>query len=95
MDFTGAKVFSKLDLSKVYFQIPLDDDSKGFKTTITPLGLRHYNWMPMGLTDSASAFQRRIRQTLAGLPGVKVYVDDILAFGKAQVENDQNLRVVL
>ncbi|MCP3661438.1 MAG: hypothetical protein GY696_02915 [Gammaproteobacteria bacterium] len=35
----------------------------------------------MGLTDSASAFQRRIQQTLAGLPRVKVYIDDILVFG--------------
>ncbi len=95
VDMTGAKVFSKLDISKAYFQIPLDDDSKDCTTTITPLGLRRYNRLPMGLTDSASAFQRRIQQTLAGLPGVKVYIDDILVFGKDQAEHDRNLRVGL
>ncbi len=78
LELSGAKVFSKLDLSKAYFHNPLDEESKDMMTTITPLGRRQYNRLSMGLTDSVSAFQRRIQQALAGLPGVIVYVDDII-----------------
>ncbi len=57
LELSGAKVFSKLDLSKAYFHVPLDEESKDLTTTMTPLGLWRYNRLPAGLTDSASAFQ--------------------------------------
>ncbi len=49
----------------------------------------------MGLTDSASAFQRWIQQTLVGLPSVIVYIDDIIVFGEDQETHDRNLKNVL
>ncbi len=62
LELSGAQVFSKLDLSRAYFHIPLDEESKDLTTTITPLGQRRYNRLPMGLgfyhcfptTDTAS-----------------------------------------
>ncbi len=95
MELNGAKVFSKLNLQKGYFHIPLAEGSKDLTTTITPIGLRRYNRFPMGLMDAASAFQRRTQQALAGLPGVIVYIDDIVVFGKDQEEHDRNLPQVL
>ncbi len=94
MDVSGAKVFSKLGLKKGYFHIPLATESKDLTTTITT-DLRRYNRLPMGLTDAASAFQRRIHHALAGLPGVIVYIDDIIIFGADKEERDCNLRSVL
>ncbi|MCP3663566.1 MAG: RNA-directed DNA polymerase [Gammaproteobacteria bacterium] len=95
LELNGAKVFSKLDLRKGYYHIPLEKESRELTTTLTPLGLRQYRVLPMGLTDAASAFQRRMHQTLSGLPGVVVYIDDIIVFGKDQEEHDRNLRRVL
>ncbi|MCP3663339.1 MAG: hypothetical protein GY696_12730 [Gammaproteobacteria bacterium] len=68
LEISGAKIFSKLDLKKGYFHIELSEESRDLTTTITPLGLRRYKRLPMGLTDSASVFQRNIHQTLAGGP---------------------------
>ena len=90
-NMAGSKVFSKVDLKKGYFQIPLHKDSSHLTTTITPLGLRQYLRLPMGLKDAASAFQRRVQQCLQGVPGVEAYIDDIIIHGKTQVEHDHRL----
>ncbi|MCP3663296.1 MAG: RNA-directed DNA polymerase, partial [Gammaproteobacteria bacterium] len=73
----------------------MDDESRPLTTTITPLGLRQYKRLPMGLKDSASAFQKRVHNCLAGLEGVEVYIDDILIHGKTQEEHDRRLRAAL
>ncbi len=91
----GAQFFSKLDLKRGYFQIPLHEDSRSLTTTITPLGLRRYKRMPMGLSDSASAFQSRVKTALQGLDGVEVYIDDIIVHGKTREEHDRRLIAVL
>ncbi len=56
LSLQGSTIYSKVDLRKGYFQIPLHEVSRHYTTTITPLGLRQYKRMPMGLKDSASAF---------------------------------------
>ncbi len=94
INMAGSTVFSKLDLKKGYLQIPLHEESQPLTTTITPLGLRQYLRMPMGLKDSASAFQRRVQQTLQGLQGVEVYIDDIIVHGKTQEQHNLNLAAV-
>ncbi len=61
LNLKGSIIFSKVDLRKGYFQIPLHEDSRRLPMMITPLGLRQYKRMPMGLRESASAFQRRVQ----------------------------------
>lgn len=90
-----ATVFSKLDIKKGYFHIQLHPESRRFTTTITPEGLFQYLRLPMGLKDSAQAFQRCMATTVVGLPGVIAYIDDLLIFGKNQKEHDENLWRVL
>ena len=46
----------------------------------------------MGLKDSASTFQRRVQNALQGLPGVEIYIDDIIVHGK---KHDRHLRAAL
>ena len=95
LELSNARFFSKLDLSKGYFQIQLHPASRNFTTTATPLGLYRYKRLPMGLKDSAQVFQKCVSQTLAGCKGCIVYIDDILIFGKTKTEHDGNLREVL
>ena len=90
-----SKYFSKLDVSKGYWHIPLHPESRPLTTTITPLGLRQYTRLPMGLKDAASAFQKRIQQTLLGVPGAEVYIDDVIIHGVDRVTHDEALRCAL
>ncbi len=94
LNLSGSRVFSKLDLRKGYFHIPLHKESQHLTTTITPLGLRMYTRLPMGLKDSASAFQKRVQETLIGIQGVEVYIDDIVVHGRDIEEHDRRLRIV-
>ena len=87
------KFFSKLDVSKAYFHLELAPESRPLTAFITPShGLCQFKRVPMGLTDSGAAFQKRIELTLAGLPGVDVYIDDILVRGRTRAEHDSRLR---
>ena len=95
LELSGATVFSKLDLRKGFFHIQLHPDSRDLTATITPLGLRRYCRLPMGMTDSSSIFQRLISQTLSSIPGVLVYIDDIIVFGRTPEEHDLALRRTL
>lgn len=82
MDFSarlhGCKFFSKIDLYKRFFHIPVAEDSIVKTAVITVFGLFEFCRMPFGLCNAAQTFQRFMDQVVAGLKGVFVYVDDIL-----------------
>ena len=90
-----ATHFSKLDLRKAYFNIPLDEESSLLTTTITPRGLFAYDKLPMGLKDSAAVFQKIVHQTLVDIQGCEPYSDDILIHGSTREEHDAILIKVL
>ena len=95
LEMAGSKIFSKLDLKKGFYHIQLNSDSRDLTTTITPLGLRRYCRLPMGLTDSSAIFQRLIHQILSGCDGCIVYVDDIIIHAATPEEHNHHLRKVL
>ena len=78
-----------------YFHIKIHSDSRDLTTTLTPAGLRKYTRLPMGLTDSASVFQRLIHQALANCEGAIVYIDDIIVHGPDEEAHDKRLNAVL
>ena len=91
----GMSVYSKVDLRKGYFHILLDEASRKYTATITPLGLMAYNRLPMGLKDSASVFQKCVSKALSNCSNCISYIDDILIFGANQREHDEALHRVL
>ena len=91
----GGKRFSKLDLAHAYQQIPLDDASKKLVAINTHKGLFQYNRLPFGVSAAPSIFQRIMETLLQGLPGVCLYLDDILVTGQSDQEHLTNLSAVL
>ena len=91
----GGKRFTKLDLSHAYQQIELEEESRQYVTISTHKGLFRYNRLPFGVASAPSIFQRTMDNLLQGIPGVCVYIDDILITGENDEEHLEHLDEVL
>ena len=83
----GATIFSKVDLTKAFHQIPLDPESQAKTTMVTPWGTFMFKKLAMGLRNSAQSFQRLVDHVLTGLPKVFAYMDDILVHSETEEEH--------
>ena len=92
---SGGVKFSKLDLSRAYQQILLDEDSREYVTINTHKGLYRPTRLPFGVSSASAIFQSKIEQVLQGIPMVVCRVDDILISGKDDQEHLSNLSEVL
>ena len=79
---TKAKYFTKLDLTKGYWQIPLKENCKQYTTFQTSLGLMEFNYLPFGLSTAAPTFQRAMNKVLGHLKFATNYIDDVLIFSE-------------
>lgn len=75
---TEDNYFSRLDLSKGYWQLPLKPEDKMKTAFIAPNGLFQFRVMPFGLVNSQASFSRVMRILLKGIDQVHNYIDDIL-----------------
>ncbi|XP_041475767.1 uncharacterized protein K02A2.6-like [Lytechinus variegatus] len=91
----NGKKFTKLDLSHAYQQLVLSEKSREFVTINTHRGLFRYKRLPFGVSTAPSVFQRTMESLLAGIPGVAVYLDDLLITGESTDAHMKNLRAVL
>ena len=92
---SGGTKFTKLDLSQAYQQVRLDEESKKYVVINTHKGLFQYNRLPFGVSSAPGIFQRVMESLLGNIPGVVVYIDDILITGKADEEHLVALEEVL
>ena len=58
-------------------------------------GLYQYQRLPFGLSCAPALFQKIIDQTIADIPGVVYYLDDIIITGKTDQEQTTNLQKTL
>ena len=92
---TGGNLFSKLDLTQAYQQLLLAEDSKKYTTINTTKGLFQYQRLPFGISSAPAIFQRSMDSLLQDLPGVVVYLDDVLVTGSNKDEHLRNLERVM
>jgi hypothetical protein len=94
-----ARVFSNLDLRSGYHQLPLHEEDKA-KTTFWGVDAQgrevRYQWkyLPFGLKNAPSEFQRVLDRVLEGLPFARAYIDDILVYSDSVEEHKAHLREV-
>ena len=89
----GVKYFTKLDLVRGYYQVPLHEDSKKLTAFSTPHGHWQFNVLSFGLKNAPAAFQRGMQHILRDFSwkNVIVYVDDILIM---ETSFDKHLKLV-
>jgi transposase InsO family protein len=94
---TGCRVFSKLDLTKGFWQIPMDEASRALLAFSTPEGLMEPLKMPFGMKNAPAVFQREMQRVLSERlhSGVVVFVDDILIYSKTAEEHEELVEFVL
>ncbi|CAH8550749.1 unnamed protein product [Dicrocoelium dendriticum] len=80
----GGTCFANLDLSDVYLQVEVAEDSRELLTINTHRGLLQYNRLPFGVKSAPSIFQQLMDTTLAGITGAAAYLDDIIVMGHTQ-----------
>ena len=71
------------------------EESRKYLFVNTHCGLFLYNRMPFGVSSAPGIFQLIMENLLKEIPGVVVYVDDILISGKSESEHLATLQEVL
>ena len=90
-----SRVFSKLDLLKGYFQVPVHPPDVPKTAIVTPFGNYVFHYSTFGLRNSGATFQRMMNSIFGHLPNVVVYIDDMLIFSEDIHQHEQHLRQVL
>ncbi|CAM4693719.1 unnamed protein product [Lepidochelys olivacea] len=90
-----AQFISTLDLTKGYWQVPLDESAKERSAFTTHVRLYEFNVLPFGLQNAPAIFQRLVDGLLVGLGEYAVaYLDDVAIFLDSWAEHLEHLQKV-
>ena len=91
-----AKYLTKIDLSKGYWQVPMDEEAIPMSAFVTPFGHFQWKFMPFGLRNAPATFQKLVQKVLLGLDKfTAAYLDDILIFSESWHEHICHIKEVL
>jgi hypothetical protein len=94
LNLEQAKILTVLDLEASFSQVRVDDDSAKLLTFTTPWGRFQYNRLPFGISIPPEIFHKAVVDALQGIPGVVVFIDDILIYAPTREEHDARLKEV-
>ena len=89
---SGDKFFTKIDLSKGYWQITIPEEDIPKTAFVTPEGSYEFLKMPFGMINSAATLKRAMKKLIADLDNVDFYWDDILVHTRTWEEHIKALR---
>ena len=91
-----AKILSKFDLCKGFYQVLLDEASRPITSFCTPFGVFQWKRLPMGMKTSPAAFNAMLAKALSGLEDIcGLYLDDIVVFSKSWEEHIRHIELIL
>ncbi len=91
-----AEVLSKIDLTKGYYHVPLEAESRDVTSFVTPWGCFKFKVLPFGLKHAPAIFQRIMEQILRECKGWSVvYIDDILVYSDKNEDHEKLVQCVL
>jgi Reverse transcriptase (RNA-dependent DNA polymerase) len=80
----GCMVFSKLDLLKGYYQIPVAVADVQKTEVTTPFGMFEFTHMLFGLRNARQSFLRLMDRVTADLPATFAYLDDVIVASRPE-----------
>ncbi|KAJ8000232.1 hypothetical protein DPEC_G00202700 [Dallia pectoralis] len=92
----GNTLFSTMDLTSGFYNIPMAEEDKKYTAFTTPVGLHEYNRMPQGLCNSPASFMRMMLSIFGDLnfSSLLCYLDDLLVFAPNEEAALERLEVV-
>lgn len=93
--FRGATVFSILNLFSAYQFVKVTGDTAAVLTINTVKGLYHVKRFQLGISAAPAIFLHLMETTLGGIPGVSVYLNDVIVSGADAMEHIERLNQVL
>ena len=91
-----AKYITTLDLSRGYWQVPVNEGSRPRTAFTTPYGLFQFRVMPFGLQGAPATFQRMMDELLRDMDGyAAAYLDDVVIHSVSWGEHMEHVRNIL
>ena len=96
-DCGKGKIWSKLDMTILFFQMRVHPDDVHLMAVTMPLGLYKWLTMPMGLQNSPAIHQRRITTALREYIGkfCHIYLDDIAIWSQDVIKHTQPIDLIM
>ena len=95
MKLNGWKFFSKIDLSKAYLQIPVEEESSKLLCINTHRRLYKFEGLPFGVKVGRAIFQQVMDTLLSGLDFTVAFLEDILMNSKSIAEHKDHVHKVV
>jgi len=92
----GASIFSTLDITSAYNQVPVKKEDVQKTAFVTKKGLFEFTTMPFGLCNAPATFQRLMEICLRGLAWVicLIYLDDCIVYARDFLDHLARLKLV-
>jgi len=91
----GGKKFTKLDLSRAYQQITLNEESRKYVCINTHKGLYRYTRLPYGVSSAPAKCQETMDKVLQGIDKTGCIMDDIIITGDDDDDHIKNIECVM
>ena len=83
--------FTIADFSKGYWMVKLDPESRKYTTMVSDIGRFQCTRLPMGSIVAQDVFQRKLDGIFLDVPGVTGIADDMVIYGRTNLEHDKHL----
>ena len=89
--FHSMTRFTIADFNKGYWMVELDPESRKYTTMALDIGRFQWTRLPMGSIVAQDVFQRKLDAIILDIPGVTGIVDDMVTYGRSNLEHDKHL----